>query len=91
MTTCACLWDSTRQPIAPEGRSLSGTCNQTKTFNKKGASPRWRSLSSHHKHLCGIRIPTQGDYRAANASSVRLEPPYGYHTASHRLGRLAID
>jgi hypothetical protein len=32
MTTCACLWDSTRQPNAPEGRSLSGTCNQTKTF-----------------------------------------------------------
>ena len=61
MTTCACLWDSTRQPIAPEGRSLSGTCNQTKTFNKKGASPCWRFL---HSPQSGIRSPTQRDYRA---------------------------
>jgi hypothetical protein len=39
---------------------------------------------------CPTPRPIQ-DCRVANASSVRLEPPYGYHTASHRLGRLAID
>jgi hypothetical protein len=27
-------------------------------------------LSSHHKQLCGIRIPTKEDCRIANASSV---------------------
>jgi hypothetical protein len=50
-----------------------------------------RFLSSHHKHLCGIRIPTKEDSRIASASSVRLEPPYGHHAVSHHLGRLAID
>jgi hypothetical protein len=61
------------------------------TSSEKVASSLRRFLSSHHKHLCGIRIPTREDCRIANASSVRLEPPCGDQATSHHLGRLAID
>jgi hypothetical protein len=42
-------------------------------------------------HDPSIHFTTKEDCRIANASSVRLEPPYGYHTVSHRLGRLSVD
>jgi hypothetical protein len=41
-----------------------------KHSTKKGASSLLAVISIHHKHLCGIRCPTQGDYRAANVRSV---------------------
>jgi len=45
----------------------------------------------HPSRTPSIHFSTREDFRVANASSVRLEPPYGYHPVSHRLGRLAVD
>jgi len=44
------------------------TYNLTK---RSSASLCWRCLSSHHKQLCGIRIPTQRDFRVL--TPVRLD------------------